>query len=1269
MRRINLVLRICYVLLCLALLVVHLSYRSDRYFRFQTETKFALYTPIEHKLCKISLCFNLNTLLSKDFKRSFFDSEEPVIINKTAQFLFNSAPKADQLLRRCEYRDFNLDILWKITGRECSKVLNIQRYRMGVYMCYKLDLNMTDEFDFYRLTHSLFDSSRLFRLELNVPFEKGHALLAIAHFENHPHEERIFNQEIVQSLTKLQKFDLYYDLFEFYRLSRPYEPSCNHRNIHACFFECERVLSGRQNLSAEGGLTLDGKFNNETRIVNLEKFNKTMFFNTEVKCYKLCINSLLCEEKMVFTFISNRFADQVSSVNIDTAKYPITKIIYQAKYPMEFFLTETFSLAAIWLGFSIYACLIKLNQFGGKRSGLAQQFKRSVQLLLELKKHLAFGLSVAHRRSNLNKSHRSKSKRVIRRRFKIISFVFVALTTSMLIFQLTNVSRKYFAYETQLKIKYETNPKLFVPSLAICVDLADHFNISVDPFDDDTDEVMDRFSGLDLRLDNLFKQFASDDQFLFNCRVRQFDDIYWPMKLLNSSQCSEEFYVTRFYSDLQMCHSINPKSEVLQSWFRVTHMKLTLLNQGTIYSVVPHPRLKNYIHLELILYFGDFPTLSKEFGSGSYRTLDPRLELLSYQTTEYTTLPAPYDTKCFDETVEIADCYMEAVKKINRLPYGGLHTVPLPHRLLTYSDLKNESINRYWINLENKCAALNKIQRCSGSYTQTYISHPLDRTDFEIEFAVQSTTYPVVIRRSVARMTFYEFYYQTLCCLNFWLGFTFIALNPVDHLVKNSSAKIKSLIHRQIPRINSRLRRLHRLLIDTSKGKKGPLWLIRNVKTTPLIKNVVSIFICLTGCCIFLKFKVTEYLNYPILIESERKFEQKTNYSMTICIDTLYKVQLNQSDLNNFYFQASKYLSVSIGEIFKRTPEPSDLIVYCRLYGRKDNRKFNDLTKVSDRLLLIYRKKSDCLDQLEMRKFVMQSKVCYTYKPKKQLKWNRHQMINTFNGPKFLFMLAFKSSMLTRRYNLIINDGNDLPELSFMWSSKVVNVHQNVWHAATYTKFKQKILLPPFSDDGFRHALHMSCIGRCINGQISVANLSFSTMFDKPSHFRYITLEDRSNSFANRIVQNASTFCSKSCSRNHQSTKTRFEFASTFVTNGKTALNANWSEYRGNLIRIYVRSTDLPVFIQIFKRKYSLFELFIAIGSVIGIWSGISVIDLNPFKRRPKLPPEEELNDLKVFLAKLKLRSNLRLRIVQGHPLRRRSEASRFRAVQATRSF
>ena len=168
---------ICCLFFCVILIHV-----SSRYFEYGTETNAAPYTSIRQELPTVSLCFDLSSLLFQNVTSKYFYSNYPSYVSLRTNSIFKKSPPVTQLLRSRSYRLFKIDTFWSNTNStECTILFNITRYIMQKYICYKLQFAPT-EYSFYLNTNSVFERRKLFKFDLKRPFDKGHTILPILHF-------------------------------------------------------------------------------------------------------------------------------------------------------------------------------------------------------------------------------------------------------------------------------------------------------------------------------------------------------------------------------------------------------------------------------------------------------------------------------------------------------------------------------------------------------------------------------------------------------------------------------------------------------------------------------------------------------------------------------------------------------------------------------------------------------------------------------------------------------------------------------------------------------------------------------------------------------------------------------------------------------------------------------------------------------------------------------------------------------------------------------
>ena len=391
------------------------------------------------------------------------------------------------------------------------------------------------------------------------------------------------------------------------------------------------------------------------------------------------------------------------------------------------------------------------------------------------------------------------------------------------------------------------------------------------------------------------------------------------------------------------------------------------------------------------------------------------------------------------------------------------------------------------------------------------------------------------------------------------------------------------------------------------------------------LKKTLPKLICAFGCLIHIAGSLN-YFRYPIILDTIHKLDIETSYTLTVCIDP-YEFFATEEEMSrglklkplDFRMFQSKLLNRSNAEMFEKTPdERKNIIVLCRVWGGvNEHRKVNDLSQPVDRLMLMETNGTRCHKYFRVKKSFIQSKICYSFTPTVKLDWNRHQLANAFHPGMtgYFYIVALNSSLISKKFSVLATTPTDPFSYSSIWSSYVLGDYNfSRWHVVSYTKYIQQVLPPPYSDGGFTHMMHMKCIDLCINKQLGPFNQSLTSIFHRPSAQRLITFADRvGNDAFNDWLNDRFDQCEQECKylelKNFES---EIEFTVTDITKGRPSQSSTFRGLNRLLTSFYLRRSDHPVVVVIFKAQISFFEFLIIMGSIISIWFGLS------FKGIPK---------------------------------------------------
>lgn len=1210
--------------MCYLILILIVSYISMMYFKYATDTNVAPYTPIRQELPIFSLCFDLATLLYENTTKYFFSrTNYPIYASLTTGEIFEKSPPTTKLLKRCAYRLFDTDTLWtNFNSTECNILFNAKRYRMQGYMCYKMQFARTD-YSFYLTTHSIFDQRRLFSFVLRPPFDQGHVILPIIHFDDLPFHERLADQEIIPPLKQGQAYVTSYHLYEINKLPPPYVTRCcsRHQGKSGCFNRCRDVGYAELNFTSHYSITPEEGANKQLKVALFtspagESIVKK-FIEVKSNCLEKCRFDP-CEQKLAITHVAPPSKGNGISFTVETAQFPVTKVLHKAKLRFPEFLLQCFSWAGICIGFSILNTLVTRKIRPRARKVSCSQFNRQT-LNIELDVIQLANLlheKGFHRRQETKPGPQELPKKDERkRRVTVILVSWTLMTFVFLLWQLYNVTTNYFLFETTWKFAHHMEYKLNLPNTAVCTPLDDHFGLRsekyVDLYKTNYHQVTtSRDQKLNYTLEELFV-LSWNESILSKCRVWDQHKYQLVLRTLDRQDCLGHFRIQKFISTGGICYIFKPQQppDHLDIW----RVKLNPFRPGVMYSLIPNEKLTKNSYTQLIVYFGEKPPhLSQQHSVVAIRMLEKRIQFLTFHLFYVRLLPPPYNTWCLHSVVNKcnSDCYLDSLDQIDRLSLGQAYTFPYKQRMLSYTDLTNSSVNDYWVALEKKCYKKCWRTSCHFNYTSTSISYPMDRSQFLAEYTVTSSPGPVTEQVAIARMTFYEFCYEIFCCFSFWLGFSLATLGP---RAKSQMTMTEYLAERRLKRLLVLVNSLSDFATRHNSLSKRLRYSIYHSR----VKKVLPCILCIAGCLLHLSTSL-EYFKYPIILDTVRQLDTETSYTFTICLDGynffMKKASFRRNvmrETHEFHMLRSKMLNLSIEDIFRRTPDEKNLISFCRKWGVEDeNRTVNDLSLASDRLMLMETNGSRCHEFFRTEKFIMQTKICYSFTPKIKLKWNRHQMYNvlSFDFFKDFYMLSFNSSFITKRFSVIVTPENTFHGFSSIWSPGVVETYPfSTWHVVSYTKYIQKVLPPPYSDEGFTHILHMKCIDLCINGKLASNNKSLTSIFYHPDNRKLVTFADRVanrtfNDWINRRLQQCESGCKYGTMFNQES---ETEFTVTDIDAGRRSMTTTFTQ-GSTVTSFYLRGTADPVCVILFKAKISFFQFLITIGSIISIWFGLS---------------------------------------------------------------
>lgn len=1251
---------------CFALLTANLIYLTIVYMRYAVDTKIGPFIPLIQPYPKLSLCFNLNTLLSGKVSSYFFDREDPKYLNKSAGELFAATPKVEDMAKDCLFRDTVTDELVQVTdGAKCAGIFSIKKFRMQSYMCYMLDFSLQKEYDVYAVTHSLVDPRFLYSVTVNEPLDFGHSIIPLIHFEEIPNDDRVFTEEYFPSARANDSLILTYYLLDVERLQAPYENKCQVKSKVTCYYDCINEIHHKKGITPTFGMVRNEPQLHHLKVPNYFNKNDRIQYDQSLKesikkCKKMCPYDS-CRQKLVKTLFSEPFSSPNMTLEIETSSSPILRLEETVKFEVVDYINQCLGLAGIWVGFSFFSLLNWRPKSKGQKSKwpIGSLNKLSAQVMRLTQMFNTFVRRVHFQRRPIYRV-RAKSKNTgCYRSLRPLSLIFKSVIFALLIFQLFEVVRYYTMYDTMVLFRFDINPEVEeYPHMIICFAIDDLFHSKKQKYETVEESNFHRIltmrdSNINRTLDDLIESSIGMEM-IHGCRFRNWTDFFWKFQLHSAEYCRSQFTLNKFYYDRNICYNFFPLPKMKEKSSQA-RLKLVTTNPGILYSIILNPLVASINKHRLLLISSHYtPLYSIEYTALiAKRSHRPRINLLTSNRRRTIQLPRPYNTRCnyFESVVYCkTKCYNEIRGVMNRIPYNLIvqrsTSRANKQKILTYSDLLNASVNSYWRQLEDKCDKRCQSELCDYAVTQTYASNYLNRPEFDTEYIVGMAAYPGSTSESIARLSWYDLYYQTFCSLSFWLGFSFIASDPIQVCKSRQIETLINSLSRKVSIMKRFLSSLNPGVFQESVSNVTVTclrWNIRRKLTLAVILKVTIAFFCFVMCICHVVLSSLPYFAYPTVIECSQEPEGKTNFTFTICINTFERLMENKfSNSKQIQLDSSYLANVTVRQLFDLLPPTDQVFHRCAFWKlSKDKDRPADLRTITDRIFFHHTNLSLCSSLFYAHKILISNKLCYRMYPRNPTNWNRNQMLNTITDQKYLFMIGISTSLLTNSYSLIISSDFDYPYMSFVHSPRILKSnYSNNWNLVTYSRYQQVILLPPYQDAGFTHMYYTRCVVRCFEVYFSRYNLTFFGQFDEPTDsIKFITTIDRKSSMFNSIIGKVRKECQSYCSNQvydsyfdkiklaHSYTVTRFIQAQ--------QIQHIFHPYL-NITEFYIRSSSNPVFITNFKIAISFCDLIINIGSVISVWFGLSAIAVNPFAQViDRLTPHPEISELVADVQKI----------------------------------
>ena len=287
-------------------------------------------------------------------------------------------------------------------------------------------------------------------------------------------------------------------------------------------------------------------------------------------------------------------------------------------------------------------------------------------------------------------------------RQKVFSVIIYTICIAGCLYQVLDISKTYFAYDSKTTVSITIVSKMKIPMLSTCWDLQDVLDFKGLCHDhgfaipNTTNEYNDLFDTLTAR--QVFNYTPSVDSIIESCRVRLPQDYAYRENRYNASECSELFDVEKYIHRQNICYK---KTTKLNSTAHIIKQTLNPAVPGLIYVVFLSRDFDTaswytaIIHStnSSMLYDAAYSPKKYIFVGNNSLAMD-----LTFYPTGISFLPAPYRTKCIPMNFcSGAEMVLKSIREKFIQNFSLIDTLapiftPYDYPMITRTKLRNETI-------------------------------------------------------------------------------------------------------------------------------------------------------------------------------------------------------------------------------------------------------------------------------------------------------------------------------------------------------------------------------------------------------------------------------------------------------------------------------------------------------------------------------------------------------------------------------------------------
>ena len=297
---------------------------------------------------------------------------------------------------------------------------------------------------------------------------------------------------------------------------------------------------------------------------------------------------------------------------------------------------------------------------------------------------------------------------------------------------------------------------------------------------------------------------------------------------------------------------------------------------------------------------------------------------------------------------------------------------------------------------------------------------------------------------------------------------------------------------------------------------------------------------------------------------------------------------------------------VTVSSVFNLTPPVDEFLASCGGRGLPSEFRSahaNISNYVLDRMYIEDEKGLQCSKFFEVKKFLMANRICYKMKYK-------HKMSRIYNEFRALSVRAtfydfgFSKNRTFDSYLAIMV--KDKPYTSRLFSFKISSSRtHNEWIRLTYIKYSAKCLPFPYDQQNYPDMEFDECISLCVARATKSTGWVFPLVVndDPRSDMKILDSKTMFESTMKEFFEQTHDECKSKC-KFHRKCDEEFSY---YVTIAHVL--GTWPG-----LSFWVRRSDYPVTKIVMFVKMRLCDLILEAGNIVGIWLGLCVLTVNPFK-------------------------------------------------------